>query len=123
MRFRSGVAAVLTVTTLTLGSPVVRADETAQPQAQSSAPGLTPDRARGWTPIVVPDVLDMAGTLALRTSQDLEGARARRPVPSSAIEDIRLSHGAKTAIIVTAIVVGVLLLVGVIAVNGPGHLH
>jgi hypothetical protein len=40
-----------------------------------------------------------------------------RPAP----EEIRLSHGAKTAIIVTAIVVGALVIVGVVALSSPGH--
>lgn len=36
--------------------------------------------------------------------------------------EIRLSRGARTAIIVTAIVVGVLVIAGVVAVARPGHL-
>ena len=34
-------------------------------------------------------------------------------------QEIRLSSGAKTAIIITAIVVGALIIVGVIALHGP----
>lgn len=37
-------------------------------------------------------------------------------------EEVRLSRGARTALIVTAIVVGTLLLVGVVAVSRPGRL-
>lgn len=50
-------------------------------------------------------------------------ATTRAPAVSASVAarttEIRLSEGAKTAIIVTAIVVGVLIIVGVVAVGGP----
>ena len=67
-----------------------------------------------------PEVVPALGArLPLFTPRPL-GAEAR--LFAVAPEDIRLSRGAKTAIIVTAIVVGVLLIVGVVAVTRPGHL-
>ncbi len=47
--------------------------------------------------------------------------RDHLPSAAPALQEIRLSHGAKTAIIVTAIVVGVLIVVGVVFVAAPDH--
>lgn len=51
-------------------------------------------------------------------------ATTRAPSVSASVAarttEIRLSEGAKTAIIVGAIVVGVLIIVGVVALGGPG---
>ncbi len=49
-------------------------------------------------------------------------AAARSALFTPTPAEIHLSRGAKTAIIVTAIVVGVLVIVGVVAVARPGHL-
>ncbi len=70
--------------------------------------------------VKAPAVVPALGVrLALFAPQPLK-AEARLFAPSPA--EIRLSRGAKTAIIVAAIVVGVLLVVGVVAVTRPGHL-
>ncbi|HSO33363.1 MAG TPA: hypothetical protein VLT33_12605 [Labilithrix sp.] len=49
-----------------------------------------------------------------------ELARAAFFAPTPA--EIRLSRGAKTALIVTAIVVGSLMIIGVVVLSRPGHL-
>ncbi|MEI9885757.1 MAG: hypothetical protein WDN08_04510 [Rhizomicrobium sp.] len=36
-------------------------------------------------------------------------------------EDVRLSHGAKTALIITAVIVGALLITGAVVLSRPGH--
>jgi hypothetical protein len=46
-------------------------------------------------------------------------APARNALVAPAPQEIRLSSGAKTAIIVTAIVVGALIIVGVLALHHP----
>lgn len=46
-------------------------------------------------------------------------APAQATLVPAAPQEIRLSSGAKTAIIITAIVVGALIIVGVVALHGP----
>lgn len=109
MTLRSYLAAGL-VLTLLLEMPVsAQAQERHDPPtvptiltSVSVSPGLSPIGAR----------------LALfRTTP----AQAPLALFAPAPEEIRLSHGAKTAIIVTAIVLGALLIVGVVAVSAPGR--
>jgi len=51
---------------------------------------------------------------------DIHVRIAAAPIaPQQQLQEIRLSSGAKTAIIITAIVVGALIIVGVIALHGP----
>lgn len=74
-----------------------------------------------------PDVAPADGArIFLSTSEAAALARAPRLAPFAAAglfrpdpAEIRLSRGAKTAIIVGAIVVGVLLIVGVVVVASP----
>lgn len=70
--------------------------------------------------LVRPDVL--APNSAQLPLFGIEPAAARSALFAPVPTEVRLSRGAKTAIIVTAIVVGVLLVVGVVAVTRPGHL-
>lgn len=88
-----------------------------------------PNAARGAEPepdapiptfVKAPSVVPALGArLSLLAGQPLQTDVS---LFAKAPEDIRLSRGAKTAIIITAIVVGVLLVVGVVAVTRPGHL-
>jgi hypothetical protein len=107
VHLRSAVAALLVVT-LAMDLPrTARAEEeepTAAPQPFTS---------------VVPDVRPIGARLALVGVQPV---RAPLAVFAPTPDEIRLSRGAKTAIIVTAIVVGALLIVGAVAISRPGHL-
>ena len=107
MTLRSTLAAALTLTTMQWMVPAVaRAQETRPPPT--------------W---LVPS----DGTAALRARIALspppdELARSRGLVlPGATMTDIRLSSGAKTAIIVGAIVGGILIIAGVIVIANPGH--
>lgn len=109
MHLRSSVAAGLALT-LALVIPVTSRAQEAPAQA---VPAAAPTIA------VIPGLGPLAPRLALAGAQPLRAPLALfAPTP----EEIRLSRGAKTAIIVTAIVVGALLVVGVVAVSRPGHL-
>jgi hypothetical protein len=104
---RRFVAVVLGIA-LSLGSPArAHAQEKQEPEA-------------GVTLVSVlrpPPVLDLRLMIpAPPTASGPLSSRALAP------EDIRLSRGAKTALIVTAIVVGVLLIAGAVVVTRPGHL-
>lgn len=114
-RTQSSVAAALVLTFLMHAPARARADEPEPAQMQhaeapswlfrSAAPidiGIA-DLARAHTPLTV-------------------GAPLRSPF-APAPADIRLSKGATTAIIVGAIVVGVLLIAGIVVLSKPGKLH
>ncbi|MEA2746534.1 MAG: hypothetical protein QOI41_677 [Myxococcales bacterium] len=86
-----------------------RAQEVAETTDRSEAPVATP------IPIPIPNILTLH--LATRPTLPPSSVLARTP------EDIRLSHGAKVAIIVSAIVVGSLLVLGLVVYGTrPGHL-
>jgi hypothetical protein len=56
--------------------------------------------------------------LALATSPQFGALQPLSPTPT----EIRLSPEAKTAIIIGAIVVGILIIVGVVVIGKPGHI-
>jgi hypothetical protein len=103
MNPRRALSAVLACAVLLLSSPRgARADESGAPIASTAPYEFRPDA-----------LSDVTARPALGLGYRL----AATAVPT--MTEVRLSHGAKTAIIVTAIVVGALLLVGVIAVSAP----
>jgi hypothetical protein len=112
----------ITMSSMTV-APTVRAREVG---STTSATEVEPSESAASeepvAPLVTPDVLRLTSdVLALKVPAQLEAARARALLPSAHQgTEIRLSSGAKTAIIVTAIVVGVLILV--FAVGRP-HRH
>lgn len=84
--------------------------------ARAAEPEADPIPTFVKAPAVVPA---LGARLSLFAPQPLQ---ADASLFATTPEDIRLSRGAKTAIIITAVVVGVLLVVGVVAVTRPGHL-
>lgn len=63
------------------------------------------------------------GSPAIRHSLAAARMRAEQSMPfqlDPPVKEVRLSSGAKTAIIVTAIVVGALIIVGAVALGRPG---
>jgi hypothetical protein len=111
------VAAVLLAFVMQL--PVTaRAQEVAATTDTSEtrdAPAVTAIATPIPIPIPIPNVLTLH--LATRPALPPSSLLARTP------EDIRLSHGAKVAIIVSAIVVGSLLVLGLVVYGTrPGHL-
>lgn len=123
MNRRPAIAVGLTLTLLTATIPVARAQEldarvnTLVP-AEVDAP-TTNDRVG----VRRPDVLTLtSNVLGVRTSDMLARPLVPSPLSKPAMADMRLSRGAKTAIIVTAIVVGVLVIVGVVALGKPHKL-
>ena len=92
----------------------------ATPRTAQAQESVTP--AATVVPTVLPGssvVSPIGARLALLGMQP-EPARSALFAPTPA--EVRLSHGAKTAIIVTAIVVGALVIIGVVALSRPGHL-
>ena len=68
-----------------------------------------------------PDVLALTSEVLRSHTRELSpSARSPLASTSSSFTEVRLSRGAKTAIIVGAIVVGVLIVVGVVALGKPG---
>jgi hypothetical protein len=103
VKYRSSIAAALVVALVTASAPRrAHAQEAPEPPVATVMP-------LDLAPITPP--LDF---LAVNPARAALAGTALAPSPS----DIRLSRGAKTAIIVGAIVVGVLLLVGVVVVVG-----
>lgn len=105
----SSIAAGLALT-LVVATPVtVRAQETASP-----------------LPAIVTNVFPATSLVspigARLASLGAQSAEAPRLLFAGTPEEIRLSRGAKTALIITAIVVGCLIIVGVVVVSRPGHL-
>lgn len=129
MKLRSSVAAFVALA-LTMEMPVTAgAQEIPAPSAASAdAPADAPADAFADPPApaimthivsVLPVAGSLDGTLRLAARPALPaslGLFASRP------DEIRLSHGAKIAIIVTAIVVGSLIVLGAVIVSRPGHL-
>lgn len=113
MQLRSVIALGLTTTFLTTTTPV-RARETEAAPLPLPAPVTIEERA--------PDILaltsEVLGSRPQRLAAPARSLLAARPD----FDEVRLSRGAKTAIIVGAIVVGVLIIVGVVAVGKP-HKH
>ena len=109
VNLRCHVAALLALILVTATPARSNAEETVRTE-ETPAPLFSPV-ARDFTRMAGPLVLIGApsGGLALTLF-------AKAP------QDTRLSHGAKTAIIITAIVVGALLIVGVLAISRPGPL-
>lgn len=71
-----------------------------------------------WSPTVTPD-----GSPEIRHSLAVAQMRAEQVLPfqlEPPMKEVRLSSGAKTAIIVTAIVVGALIIIGAVALSRPG---
>jgi hypothetical protein len=83
---------------------------------RSAVPALVLPAADGVTPELLAsgDRLGAATLATLRTGAPMPGPFT--PAPSN----LRLSSGAKTAIIIGAVIVGVLIIVGVVALKGPG---
>jgi hypothetical protein len=114
MESRAFVAALLTCTTLSLSLP-----------ARAYAAGDEPDgvaSSRGEVSLSLtsppPIFLTRADVLRRAYTPDVVAASGLRPL--GPMKEVRLSSEAKTAIIVGAIVVGVLLIVGVVVLAGPG---
>jgi hypothetical protein len=110
MRARPAIALSVAITMAAIHAPAtLHAEETAPTELADEAPvTLTP-----------PDVLALTSRALATKAPGFETARARALFANEGSE-IRLSSGAKTAIIVTAIVVGVLLIVFVV---GRPHRH
>lgn len=91
-------------------------------RAQERAIHVTSDVELDGPPIALarPDVLALTSRALAPKAADL--ATSATNLSSPHVADIRLSRGAKTAIIVTSIVVGVLLITGVIVIGKP-HKH
>lgn len=107
MNLRSSVAALL-VLTLALEMPVTaRAQESPTASTSTTLPAFV----RGPSPI--------DARLALLGA---EAAPAPVAFFARTPEEIRLSHGARTALIVTAIVVGSLIILGLVVVSRPSRL-
>jgi len=84
----------------------------------SASVGAQEIRVATPTTWVTPD-----GSPELRHQLALARMHAESAMPfqlDPPMKEVRLSSGAKTAIIITAIVVGALLIVGVIALSRPG---
>jgi hypothetical protein len=120
MKCRRAIAALLTTTMLSLPA-TARAQEVESPVTVEVEPEGASADLDGRITVETPDVLALTSA-ALSPRAPSAIARTRVTTPASSTTDIRLSHGAKTAIIVTAIVVGVLIIVAVVALGHPGHL-
>lgn len=73
--------------------------------------------------VLPPELAPIVPRLGLFAAGARRGAAAEVGLFAPAPHDIRLSRGAKTAIIVTAIVVGALLVIGVVVVaSKPKHI-
>jgi hypothetical protein len=111
MKARHAIAIGLVCASPALGFAEARAEDP-PPEATPlwlSARSMEPPRLDArWAPAL---------PLSLPTSTLLQLPDPTEPVP----REIRLSHGAKTAIIVTAIVVGALIVFGFVAVGLPHH--
>jgi hypothetical protein len=106
VKVRSSVAAAVVVTLL----------------AQTPLPAHAQETPIDWV-VKAPSPLDLRiGTLARAHSTLSTDAPLLSPF-APAPGDVRLSRGAKTAIIVGAIVVGALLIVGIVVLSKPGKLH
>ena len=109
MNLPSSIAAGLVLTLVVVTPVTVRAQEAAGPP-----------------PAIVTNVFSATSPMtpigARVAFLGAESAEAPRLLFARAPDQIRLSHGAKTALIITAIVVGCLIIVGVVVVSRPGHL-
>jgi hypothetical protein len=104
VKLRSSVAAVLVVTSI----------------AQTPLPAHAQETPTNWL-VKAPTPIDLRLTGLARAPSTMSSDDAPRLSPfAPAPADIRLSRGAKTAIIVGAIVVGALLIVGVVVLAKPG---
>lgn len=115
------VAALVALTVVTAPMTPLLAPRVAHAQeaaAEVTVEGPLRGEARSWT---TAGVLAPAPRIMLTTAETLALTAPRVSFPfRDKVQDIRLSSGAKTAIIVGAIVVGVLLLVGLVVIAKPG---
>lgn len=84
-------------------------------QESRAATPIAPFTPMTW---VTPD-----GSPEIRHTLALARMRAEQALPfqlDPPMKEVRLSSGAKTAIIITAIVVGALIIVGAVALSRPG---
>jgi hypothetical protein len=111
---RRPILALVTACALLGSSPV---------RAQERALHVDADVEVDMPPIALarPDVLALTSRTLAPKAADLV-ATSPTSLSSPHVTDIRMSRGAKTAIIVTAIVVGVLVIAGVIVIGKP-HKH
>lgn len=87
------------------------------------APRARAQAATAWEPPIFRRDVTLVGP-QLPPALSIAQPRITVPTPFAMhTTDARLSSGAKTAIIVGAIVVGVLLIAGVVVVVGPGKRH
>lgn len=103
---------------VTEATPPTPASAQAQPSATITTPATpttTPPTATIWRDLT-PPLRPIGGPLSLVRAESLPRLSLFVPQPT----EIRLSSGAKTAIIVGAIVVGVLLLAGIVVLSKPG---
>lgn len=122
-RLRPLVAAV-TASALSAALPVTAHAEESASSAAAPAPLVAPvaERTVVMTHVVPVLPLDVSRAALLAPSSSvLAGAPTSLALFAPAPRDIRLSHGAKVAIIVTAIVVGSLIVLGVVIASRPGH--
>jgi hypothetical protein len=121
-RSGSAFAAVLALSIVLPLPRTARASETEGPASETPLETDAPSPSIVWSRENAMAWQNRIGlgldTPALR----LPGSASVGLTASSPGREIRLSSGAKTAIIVTAIVVGVLIIVGVVAIGKP-HRH
>jgi hypothetical protein len=131
MNHRSVIAAGLVCTTLALGRPIAaHAEEVRFPApaaplipAENMPAGPDPEPLAPWSPLAAAGPAEPASWLGLGTLTKPSVLFLSEPrLSHPAMRDIRLSSGAKTAIIVTAIIVGALLIIGVVAIGRPHKL-
>jgi hypothetical protein len=123
---RSG-AALAAVLALSIALPLPRTARASETEVPTTETGLETDVPPPSSPIVWSTA--NATAWQNRIGLGLDTPALRLPASagvgltaSSPGREIRLSSGAKTAIIITAIVVGVLIIVGVVAIGKP-HRH
>jgi hypothetical protein len=118
---RSVIAVGLTITMLAAAMPRAAHAEESASTPETSAPSAEEDAppSIAWPSTPPPDVLRLTSDVLGARGPEMFAPRHHVILPSTGT-DIRLSRGAKTAIIVGAIVVGVLIIVGVVAIGKPG---
>jgi hypothetical protein len=119
---RSKLAAVLALT-LTMNMPIAAHAQERDGEGEGEGDATpTATAAADWL-VRVPSPIDLHVRGLARGPSTYDAPRTSftpfAPLPSG----IRLSKGATTAIIVGAIVVGVLLIAGIVVLSKPGKLH
>ena len=118
MSLRSSVAAALLLAFVMETPNTARAQEVPAPvDGPADTPAAVPTIVTEVLP-ALPLIVPSGARLHLAAQPPLPRIALFAPAP----EEIRLSHGAKVAIIVSAIVVGSLVVLGLVVFSRPGHL-